>query len=702
MRRFRLIVLAVMLLAMCGTAWGSVTINAANFPDANFRQYVKNFDDNNNNVLDDDEIRQVRNIIVVNSSITSLKGIEYFTALTQLDCSYNQLTALDLSRNTALTTLNCTSNRLTSLNVGMCINLTTLYCSGNYLAGVDLSKNIVLKYLYCGFNIGMVNGSYEFKLTDFMEAYRISDILGTPNYYDDVYMYYSTYSAIYYNKYSISSLNTSSSGYVLLFPKTTNTLDHIYYRPSNSHLTVFVYPSVASSGGGGSDSDSGEIPLIRTDALDSATVGSQYSCQLSASGASPMTWKVKGNLPDGLVMSTEGLISGISTKKGKKRFTVTVSNANGSDKKTLSITVYELPQIITDTLKNATVGKTYNAVIKKRGTSPLVLSLEGSLPEGMKFNPKNAKITGKPKTIDACGTYTLTFTLLNPVGKATKTFTLDVDAVTPSFTTKSLKTGTYGKPYKAAIKTKGSGPITLTAENLPEGLYLNSETGTIEGTPLEVCTKRTITLTADNGWSSTVHKDFLLTIKAVAPKITTTALPEGTAGSEYSTALYAEGTPDITWSAVNLPAGLGITADGQILGVPRENGRFSVKITAANYAKSVKKTMKLVIHEAPTITDTGTAGSTADVLAVVAVLPEVSADVPGMYDFAVTLSDDAQPGEELVYLAGSSEPSEDDTIAEFADEDGEEIAAVPENRKVTVSVWLRKGVTYKPAIAVKR
>lgn len=81
-------------------------------------------------------------------------------------------------------------------------------------------------------------------------------------------------------------------------------------------------------------------------------------------------------------------------------------------------------------------------------------------------------------------------------------------------------------------------------------------------------------------------------------------------------------------------------------------------------------------------------------------LPEISADVPGMYDFEITLSDDAQTGEELIYIANSSEPSDDDYIAEFYD-DTVEIANIPENKKIILSIWLRKGIIYAPVLIVK-
>jgi Leucine-rich repeat (LRR) protein len=44
-------------------------------------------------------------------NISNLKGIEAFTALTYLNCSYNQLTSLDVSKNAALTTLVCDGNK---------------------------------------------------------------------------------------------------------------------------------------------------------------------------------------------------------------------------------------------------------------------------------------------------------------------------------------------------------------------------------------------------------------------------------------------------------------------------------------------------------------------------------------------------------------------------------------------------------------
>ena len=74
------------------------------------------------------------------------------TALTSLNCPYNQLTALDLSRNTALTTLACFNNQLTTLDLSRNTALTILRCSYNQLTALDISKKSDLWKLECSDN----------------------------------------------------------------------------------------------------------------------------------------------------------------------------------------------------------------------------------------------------------------------------------------------------------------------------------------------------------------------------------------------------------------------------------------------------------------------------------------------------------------------------------------------------------------------
>ncbi len=129
-----------------------IEINEATFPDENFRNWVLSKDYGEDGVLTEEEISDVTSIDVMYKGIQSLKGIEFFTSLTDLNCYTNQLTALDLSNNTALTTLYCTTNQLTTLDVSKCINLTHLECNGNQLTELDVSNNTALNELHCSGN----------------------------------------------------------------------------------------------------------------------------------------------------------------------------------------------------------------------------------------------------------------------------------------------------------------------------------------------------------------------------------------------------------------------------------------------------------------------------------------------------------------------------------------------------------------------
>ena len=133
-------------------AW-EVPINAAYFPDANFRSYVSSkFDTNGNGSLSVSELAAVTTMVCGGMNIANLKGVEYFTALTELACFDNQLTSLDLSKNTALTKLYCFGNQLTSLDLGKNTALTELDCFNNQLTSLDVSKNTALTELDCSYN----------------------------------------------------------------------------------------------------------------------------------------------------------------------------------------------------------------------------------------------------------------------------------------------------------------------------------------------------------------------------------------------------------------------------------------------------------------------------------------------------------------------------------------------------------------------
>ena len=129
-----------------------ITINETNFPDANFRNWLLAQDYGKDGVLTEEAIKGITEIDVSRQDISSLKGIEHFTALKKLDCSWNRLTSLNVSGCTALKELRCFLNKLTDLDLSGYTALKELHCFENNLTNLDVSGCAALKELCCNLN----------------------------------------------------------------------------------------------------------------------------------------------------------------------------------------------------------------------------------------------------------------------------------------------------------------------------------------------------------------------------------------------------------------------------------------------------------------------------------------------------------------------------------------------------------------------
>jgi hypothetical protein len=145
-----LIASIVLILSQCKKDPESINIKDDNFLNALIEQGV---DKNGDGIISPEEAAQVHFLYVNNLSISDLKGIEAFVNLEELGCGFNQLTSLDVSKNTALTNLSCGLNQLTTLDVSNNTALTIyLVCYGNQLTSLDVSKNTALEGLVCSNN----------------------------------------------------------------------------------------------------------------------------------------------------------------------------------------------------------------------------------------------------------------------------------------------------------------------------------------------------------------------------------------------------------------------------------------------------------------------------------------------------------------------------------------------------------------------
>lgn len=115
--------------------------------DDGFRYYcdLMKFDADQDGILSVEEARAVKEINVsewhkVYKKIETLAGIEYFTSITSLKCYGNDLTSLDVSKNTELTELNVATNSLAALDVTHNTKLVALSFGRNVIDQIDLSK----------------------------------------------------------------------------------------------------------------------------------------------------------------------------------------------------------------------------------------------------------------------------------------------------------------------------------------------------------------------------------------------------------------------------------------------------------------------------------------------------------------------------------------------------------------------------------
>ena len=132
MKRLLLFSLAVLMAALAARA--DVAINATNFPDATFRNYL--LSEYPSGTITTAQLNARTELDLDYKGISNAKGIEYFTQLTTLELYDNNLTTIDVSHNTKLTYLNVGVNKLTSINVSNNAALEQLYLQNNQLTSL--------------------------------------------------------------------------------------------------------------------------------------------------------------------------------------------------------------------------------------------------------------------------------------------------------------------------------------------------------------------------------------------------------------------------------------------------------------------------------------------------------------------------------------------------------------------------------------
>ena len=124
-----------------------VAFNSTNFPDANFRNYISSLGCVENGKISALAAAQVTEMNCSGKNIKSLKGIEYFTGLEFLNCTNNDITELDVSKNRFLVRLYVHRNRIFGTEMDNLINsLPPLMAKGTYVTSYYPSGGVGVFY----------------------------------------------------------------------------------------------------------------------------------------------------------------------------------------------------------------------------------------------------------------------------------------------------------------------------------------------------------------------------------------------------------------------------------------------------------------------------------------------------------------------------------------------------------------------------
>ncbi|MBR6456334.1 MAG: ribosomal protein L7/L12 [Prevotella sp.] len=248
--------------AYIGSAWsefaGAIAINEANFPDEKFRNWLLAQDYGTDEILTPAEIDTVTSINVSGKSIADLTGIEHFTALTTLYCYSNQLTSLDVSKNTALKYLDCGNNKLTALDVSKNTALKSLYCYRNQLTSLDVSGCTALTTLRCYSN----SIDYEAMQALVESLPRVASGTFVVKYREESFYYTSTAGSILYEETSSSvwdSNRITESQIIIAENKGWNVKNYYRYREYNRLTSSHSYTGGSLQGGSYEDYSSGGV-----------------------------------------------------------------------------------------------------------------------------------------------------------------------------------------------------------------------------------------------------------------------------------------------------------------------------------------------------------------------------------------------------------------------------------------------------------
>lgn len=353
--------------------------------------------------------------------------------------------------------------------------------------------------------------------------------------------------------------------------------------------------------------------VTSTSANLTGAVGSSFSVTLQASGGiPPFTWALGSGttLPSCLMLKSNGTLTTASgtapTASCAGSYTNLTFKATDSGTPTplsvtsspLTITIVAAPAItFTGSVPaTGTYGVAFSgSAAATGGAGALTYSISaGALPQDLSLNTSTGAITGTPSKAADVGTFNFTVQASDAYGDSnTQAYSIVISYPTVTVNPATPPTGYVGSVYTTTTLTAtggNGGPYNWTwvaaaGSSLPSGLSLSTG-GAITGTPTTVGTYSVVVKATDSA-SNSGSATLTIIVKIGVSITTSTTLPTGYVGSNYSQQLAATGGSGTgyTWSVSsgsNLPGGLTLSATGMLSGAPTATGTPSFNLTVTD------------------------------------------------------------------------------------------------------------------------
>ena len=297
------------------------------------------------------------------------------------------------------------------------------------------------------------------------------------------------------------------------------------------------------------------------------------------------------NLPDGLVISSTGLVTGTPTEAGEFTFTVNAFSSLGTQgdlSLTITVTILDevsltassIPEFTTST--NVSVSNLFTINNPRAGV--VYTYTARNLPSRLRIS-STGDISGTPTV---AGSFTVTIIATGSDGNV---YMLDITIVVAAATalrSPIIPNLSENHAIPESLAFVVTNPIagetfTYTTSGLPTGLTL-STSGVLEGTPTEIGTFQ-ISVTATGSAGNIYTVDVSITV-VDGPALTAPTIPLFIVDIEIQSGLLFTITNPVdsvtyTYSSTSLPDGITISSDGELQGTPIMRGSYLVTVTAS-------------------------------------------------------------------------------------------------------------------------